>query len=140
MLPFSLISSKSVEDLYFLEPAGKLQLIRDGDVGPVMIGHEYVIFSDILVEVLKTLDLEGTRFEPAIIWNRKTDIEYIGYQRAIISSHFSDDQINDVNLDGLKFLKMNNQYLFASPELHNKIVSSDISTCFVTSEGLSHFG
>jgi len=84
------------------------------------------------------IDLEGLRFEPVILWNRKADIEYTEYHRAFISDHFSTDQINDLELDGLKFFVMNNNDLFASPDL-KEILESQFSHYLDTHIGLSMF-
>jgi len=139
VLPFSIESSAAVVELYWLKGSGKYQTIRDGELGPVMIGYDYVLFSDELAEWLKTLDLEGTRFEPTIIWNRKRGIERANYKKAPINSHFSHENINDINLKGRRFLIMENRYLFASPELH-EILVSEKPELFITSVGLSRFG
>ncbi len=139
MLPFALDSKLDVLDLYELESDGRFQLIRVGALGPVMIGYNYILFATTLAEQLCSFDLEGIRFETAVIWDRTQDIEHSGYQQAHISNHFSFDQINDVNLDGLRFFVMDNRYLFASPSL-KLILESEFSNHFNFTDGLSNFG
>ena len=114
MLPFSIESRNEVVRLYWLKGSSKFQTIQDGEIGPVMIGHEYVVFSNNTADWFKSLDLEGVRFEPTIVWNRKQETDYSEYQKAIIYNHFTSENINDTNISGRRFLVMENQYLFAT--------------------------
>jgi len=137
--PFSLECNESVVGLYELKEDGRFQMTQIGKVGPVMIGYGYVLFENKVANYLNNLDIEGLRLEKATIWDRKSGIEYPNYQKAVISHHFSSDQINDINIDGLRFLLMENRYLFASPSL-TKIIEESMPSIFHISEGLSEFG
>jgi len=55
----------------------------------------------------------------------------------VINQHFDSDQINDIDLDGKRFLVMDKRYLFVSPEL--KLILEKSKHRFVFSEGLTGF-
>lgn len=137
MSPYNVDVEEVVVDLYQLSD-GRFQPIKQGKIGPLMIGFDYVLVENKLFEYLKTLGIKGVTFEDAIIWDRKADIEYKNYHRMIVNRHFTSGQLNDIDLDGKIFLIMDNRYLFASPELKQELENSEFEFRF--SEGLSEFG
>jgi len=136
MYPFHLeICNKT--DLYQLND-GRYQLTTDGPVDPIMIGHNYILLQNKIVDVLQELEVERVSFEPATIWNRKTDTEYTDYQKLSVHRHFSSADLNDIDLDGKQFLVMDLDYLFVTPELKKALETTKLNLKF--GEGFSKFG
>lgn len=135
MKPYHLDTNNNPVNLYQLDD-GRYQMIEQGSISYLIIGYKYVLVSAELFELLKTLNIENISFKEARVWNRKTNEEF-EYQQIIVNQHFMPDQINDINLGGLRFLLMSNQYLFVSPELRAVLEKSKFEFRF--SEGLSHF-
>ena len=117
---------------------GRYQLIKKGKVEPLMVGFDYVIAEKELADYFKSLNIERVSYEAAVIFDRSNHIEYLNYVKLNIKQHFDSEQIKDVDLDGKRFLVMDNQYLFVSPELKLILDKSDFS--FVLTEGLAGFG
>lgn len=136
MLPYYL-EIENDTGLYQLND-GRYQLIKKGRVDPVMVGFGYVLVEDEVATYFQSLGIERVRFEPAVIWDRSDNSEYPNYQRMIVNHRFSPSEIDDIDLDGKQFLVMDNQYLFASPEL--KALLEQSSFGFQFSLGLSQFG
>ena len=87
---------------------------------------------------LQELEVERVSFEPATIWNRKTDTEYTDYQKLSVHRHFSSADLNDIDLDGKQFLVMDLDYLFVTPELKKALETTKLNLKF--GEGFSKFG
>jgi len=135
MYPYHIYVENEV-DLYQLDD-GRYQTLKKGDISPIMIGYKYVLVENKVVEYFQNLEIERVTYKPATIWSRRTDAENSNYQEMIVHHHFESSQINDVDLDGRKFLLMDDRYLFSSPELKSVLSGSDLGLEF--SEGLSHF-
>lgn len=125
-LPFHISCSESAVGLYELADS-RFQLIEDGPIGPLMVGHGYVLVENRLADHLREFQLDRVRFLPAIIWHRRTDQEFRSHERLIIGQQFSPDQINDLNLHGFRLLSLDGEYLFASPELAHQLRASEFS-------------
>jgi hypothetical protein len=135
MYPY-LIRIKNKTALYKLKD-GRYQTIKKGDIYPIMVGYLYVLVENKIAEYFQSLDIERVTFKPAIIWERSADIEYSNYQEMILDHHFYSSQINDIDLDGMQFLLMDNQWLFVTPKLKSVLSSSGLKLEF--SEGLNGF-
>lgn len=137
MLPYYVESNKDAVGLYRLKD-GRYQMIEQGDVGPFMYGYGYLLVERELAEYLESINLEKATFKSAIIFDHKSGKEYKDHVEVVISQHFSTDQVNDINLEGDKFLVMNNEYIYASPSLKKKLEHSNFKY-LEFSEGLSKF-
>jgi hypothetical protein len=136
MNPFSIEVQNEV-GLFQLKD-GRYQLTSDVDVEPIMIGHGYVLFQNDIAERIKSIDITRMRFEPAIIWNRKTDKEYTDYQSLITDRHFDSNNLYDVNLEGKQFLILDSTYLFATPDLKIALEKLELGIRF--NSGFENFG
>ena len=117
---------------------GNYQLIKQGKVEPLMVGYNYVIAEKGLADFFQSLDIERVSFEPTTIIDRSSNEEYSNYVKMVITQHFDSDQINDIDLDGSRFLVMDKRYLFVSPELKSILEKSKYQ--FVFTRGLAGFG
>lgn len=115
---------------------GRFQIIEDGPLSPFLSGHDYLLIESGLAEYLVELDVERISIEDAVVWDRKSDIEYSGYKYVRINQHFNTDQINDIDVSGVRMLVLGNQYPFVSPELKNRLEQSKFSY-LKFSEGLN---
>ncbi|TQV72927.1 hypothetical protein FLL45_15795 [Aliikangiella marina] len=84
------------------------------------------------------MDIERVSYEPTTIIDRSSNEEYSNYVKMVITQHFDSDQINDIDLDGSRFLVMDKRYLFVSPELKSILEKSKYQ--FVFTKGLTGFG
>lgn len=137
MYPYYVETEDVPVGLYQLKD-GRFQPIQEGKLGPFMAGHSYLLVEKKLAQYLESLNIESATFKDAVIWDRKNDKEYHSHKEVIINQHFSSEQINDINLDGDRILMMNNEYVFVSPTLKNKLEKSQFSY-LKFSEGLSRF-
>lgn len=127
-------------DLYQLND-GRFQMIKQGCLAPLMCGYEYVIVENKFGDYLDTLDIQNIELQKVIIWNRQTNEEYRNYKQILFDRHFSLNQMNDLNIDGLRVMLvmlMNNYYLFVSPKLKQILETSEFD-CLLFSEGFSQF-
>ena len=142
MLPYHVACTIDSDRLYRLAD-GRYQLISGGDTAPLMVGVDYVLADHALVRLLQDIGLERTRFDDAIIWRRQSDEELRTHRSLLVSHVFSPDQIDDLDLDGNKFLLMTTSgigetSLFCTPSLRAHLCSTDIDY-LEFSEGLSEF-
>lgn len=137
MPPFHIHADQTAPRLYELND-GRFQLIEKGELKPFMSGYGYVLVQAELAEFLEQLGIERVAIKDAIVWDRISNTEYTSHKRLVLNQHFSEDQINDVNIDGIKMLAMNNEYVFASPMLKDSLKRSDF-TYLKFSEGLNGF-
>lgn len=117
---------------------GKFQKTTNASLGELLSGHGYVLVKDDLANAIEDLEVQGVTFKPAILWDRKTDVDENGYQQAFIDNTFSSDEIEFLSLDGNKFFLMDDKYVFVSPKLKEKLANSKFQLVF--SLGLSEFG
>lgn len=134
-LPFFLATPPTT-NLYKLDD-GRFQLISSAEVLPIMTGPNYFLAENSVAEQFQMLNVENASYRPAMIWDRKLDVEYPNYQEITVSSHFDAEMINDINLDGSRFLILGNAYVFVTPGLKEAIENSGMDLKF--SEGLSGF-
>lgn len=117
---------------------GRFQLIEDGPLAPFMYGRGYFLVERPLADFLRQLNLERVRLEPAVIWHRRIDREYLSHEHLLVNQYFTLDQINDIDLDGERLLSMNDEYLFASRAMKDRLEAGAFRyLCF--SLGLSEF-
>ncbi len=136
-VPFHVSCSQAGVGLFGLAD-GRFQLIEDGPIAPLMVGSGYILAESSFTDFLRGLQIERVSFEPAIIWHRRTGEEFRTHERIVLGQWFSLDQINDLNLDGCRLLSLNDQYLFASPELAQQMQESPFSYLRLT-EGFTGF-
>ena len=82
----------------------------------------------------QSLAVNGVTFEPAVIWGRSVGKEYKDYQQMCVEYQFSYSEVKGLDLEGRKFLVMNDEALFASQELATMLAQSGLD--IVISEGL----
>lgn len=137
MLPFHIFIKKGNPRLYQLDD-GRFQIIEKGNLEPFMSGYGYVLVERGLADFLEQLNAERVSFKDAIVWDRASNTEYTTYRQILINQHFSHDQIQDLNVDGIRMLMMGNEYPFASPLLKQELENSRFSY-LKFSEGLNGF-
>lgn len=136
-LPFHIRTERPAIGLFRLSD-GRFQLIEDGPLGPFMSGPGYFIVEHQLAEFLAGLSLARLGFEPVVIWHRATNQEFRTHTRLVVGQWFSPDQIDDLDLDGERLLSMNDEYLFASPPLKERLLCGPFPY-LQFGEGLSDF-
>ena len=123
-------------DLYQLND-GRFQIIRKGVLAPMMIGYKYILVEKDIATYFMELGIDRVRFEPAIVWDRKSDSENIDYVSIRVNHHFDTTEIGDIDCSGTQFLLYDNQQLFVSSELKAELEKSPYK--FTFTEGFSHF-
>jgi hypothetical protein len=111
---------------------------KQGNIAPLMCGFGYVIIENKFADYLDLLDIPNIELQKVIIWNRQSNEEYRNYKQILFDQHFSSNQINDLNIDGLRMMFMDNRYLFVSPKLKQILEKSKFDYLFL-SEGLDRF-
>ena len=117
---------------------GRFQMIQEGKLGPFMSGYNYLLVERKLAEYLANLNVDGTTFRDVVIWDSSKNEDYHSHKEVIIDQHLSTDEIDDINLNGDRIFVMDNQYVFVSPSLKEKLEKSDFGY-LQFSEGLSEF-
>ena len=136
-MPFHLDCTEPSSLLYELND-GRFQFMDGSVTAPLMIGYEYVLASHEFCDFLEPHDLDRVEFVPAVLWNRAQDVETRTHKRLKVGQFFTQDQINDLNLDGPRLLTMDDRYLFVSPILKEILEASGFEYLRF-SEGLSKF-
>jgi hypothetical protein len=124
--------------LLFQLSDGRFQIMEEGHLAPLMVGYEYVVVEEKLAEYVEVLDLPRLEIVDAIIYEPRQKKEIRQYKQLRIDQRFSSDMIRDINLDGERFLLMDNRYLFVSPLLKKRLEASPFQYLRFT-EGLSEF-
>jgi hypothetical protein len=138
MLPFHVCCAWNAARLFELQD-GRFQIIDSGLIAPLMCGPGYVLIENPLADFFQEIKIPQVVFRPAVIWDRREDIESKTHQKMSVNCRFSSSQIHQLDLDGERIFVMSDEYLFVTPALKNKLENSTFnSLCF--SEGLSGFG
>lgn len=104
-----------------------------------MCGFQYTLVEVALANFIKSIDVERLVFEPAVIFSCRKNEEYRSHYKMLVNQFFSVSEINDLNLNGDRFLIMGDEYLFVSPSLKEKLENSSFKY-LEFSEGLEGFG
>ncbi|SRR5260221_601208 len=136
-LPYLIVCKAPAVGLYELTD-GRFQLIQQGPIAPVMAGFQYLLIEESLASFLEGLGIERVSYETAVIFNRKSGEEFRTHVRVRVGQFFRPEEVNDIALSGLRFLTMNEQYYFVSPDLKLKLEASNFEYLDF-SEGLSSF-
>ena len=136
-LPYRVSCLESHPRLYQLSD-GRFQVMEKGNLAPLMVGYDYVLVVPIFSEYLSVLDLPRLDIIDAVIYEPRRRREIRTYKQLRIGQRFSSDMIRDLDLDGERFLVMDDTYLFASPALKRRLEESEFKYLRF-SEGLSEF-
>ena len=136
-LPFHVSCSEPSVSLFLLAD-GRFQLTKDGPIAPFMSGPGYFLVENDLAHFLEDLNIPDIRFDPAVIWHRSRDLEYLTHTNLLIERYFTPDTISELDLTGEKFYSMNDNYLFVSPAL-KRLMERGSFQYLHFSEGLSDF-
>lgn len=117
---------------------GRFQLVDYGPVTPFYSGYGYLIVERTLATFLAELPIERVRYENAILFDPESGAEHDKFVRIHVGQYFSHDQISDLDLDGLRLLAMNDEYLFVNSGLKDQLEQSPFDYLRF-SEGLSSF-
>lgn len=123
MLPFLIESRQAVVPLFELSD-GRFQLLAAGEVGPFLPGSGYLLVERKLAEFLSEHDVQRIVFEDAVLFDRSSGKEFRTHVRVLVRQFFTAEQINDLDVTGLRLLAMNDEYYFASPELKDCLEQS----------------
>jgi len=138
MLPFSIESREPSVRLYELND-GRFQLLDSGSVGAFLAGFGYLLVELELAKFLRENDVERIVLEDAVLFDRPTGQEFRTHMRVRVRQYFTPEQINDLDLSGLRLLTMNDEYYFVSPDLKERLEQSSFDyLCFKS--GLEGFG
>ena len=135
--PFNITTSQDCDDLILLSD-GRYQLVSGGDTAPLMIGYQYVVADLEFLSHLESVNAEGFTPEPTSIFRRSTGEELSDYVRLRIHRGFTDSDLKDIDLEGDRLILMNQEHLFATPTLCEKLKAEKISYIRL-SPGLSQF-
>jgi hypothetical protein len=136
-LPFHVFCDLPAVRVYELND-GRFQLIDPGPISPFLSGYRYLLVERELAAFLTALGIERVRYEPAVLFNRGTGEELRTHVRLHVGQLFSENQLLDLPLDGLRLLAMHDQEYFVSPELKVELEASPFHYLRFT-EGLSGF-
>jgi|SRR5471030_1582801 len=137
MLPFLIESRLPVVRLFELDD-GRFQLLEAVEIGPFLPGHGYLLVESELAEFLIEHDVEQIVCEDAVLFDRLSGREFRTHVRVQVRQYFTSEQINDLDVAGLRLLTMNDEYYFVSPALKEQLEETSFDyLCF--SEGLETF-
>lgn len=136
-LPFQVFCELPAVRVYELDD-GRFQLVDPGPISPFLAGYRYLLVEQSLATFLATLGIERVRHEPAVLFNRSTGEELHSHVRLHVGQFFTENQLLDLQLDGLRLLTMNDQDYFVSPELKVRLEAGSFQYLRFA-EGLSGF-
>jgi hypothetical protein len=112
--------------------------LEAGDIGPFLPGYGYLLVERDLADFLSENEVDRIVLKEAVIFDRPSGQEYRTHVRIQVRKYFKSEQINDLDLSGLRLLTMNDEYYFASPELKERLEHSPFGYLRF-SEGLEGF-
>jgi hypothetical protein len=137
LLPFAVGSTIYPVRLFELID-GRFQLLESGAVGPFLPGYGYLIVERRLAHFLIDQDVQRIACEDVVLYDIASGSEYRTHVRVRVGQYFTPDQINDLDLEGLRLLTMNDDYYFVSPTLRARLAFTGFD--YLTfSEGLNGF-
>lgn len=137
MLPFLIESRLPAVRLFELDD-GRFQLLEATEIGPFLPGYGYLLVERELAEFLTEHDVERIACEDAVLFDRPSNREFRTHVRVHVRQYFTSEQINDLDVTGLRILTMNDEYYFVSPALKEQLEKTTfVYLCF--SEGLQGF-
>lgn len=138
MLPFFINSRISPLRLFELED-GRFQLLDDAEISPFLPGYGYLLVEHRLAEFLVEHDVEQIVCEDAVLFDRPSGKEFRSHARVRVKQYFTSEQINDLDLTGLRLLTMDDENYFVSRELKELLQRARFDYLSF-SEGLEGFG
>lgn len=137
LLPFHVWCVEPSVPLFRLAD-GRFQLTKDGPIAPFMSGPGYFVVERNLARFLSDLDISRIRFEPAVIWHRRLDLEYSTHASLLVDQHITPETLGASDLSEERIYSMNDTHLFVSPALKDRLESSSFRYLRF-SEGLADF-
>ena len=144
-LPFYVAST--IPELRLFELAdGRFQIIEIGPVepivadriGPFLSGRGYLIVEENLAAYIDSIEIDRISLQPVVLYDPSSGNEFRTHVRVKVGQFFSADQINDLDLSGLKILTMNDEFYFVSPELKAMLEKQEFQYLQFT-KGLTSF-
>lgn len=136
-LPYH-VACLDAHPLLYQRSDGRFQIMEEGVLAPLMVGHEYVLVETALAEYLAVLDLPRLSISEAVIYDARRQQEVRTHRQLHIGQRFSSDAIRNIDLDGEGLLLMDDTHLFASPLLKRRLEESPFKYLQFT-EGLDDF-
>ncbi|MDC8757301.1 hypothetical protein [Janthinobacterium fluminis] len=137
MLPFFVESNIPSVRLFELSD-GRFQLLEVAEIAPFLPGYGYLLVERRLAEFLVEHDVERIVCEDAVLFDRTSGKEFRTHVQVRVRQYFKSEQINDLDIAGLRLLTMNDEYYFISPELKNLLEQAPFEYLSFR-EGLSGF-
>ncbi len=113
-------------------------MIKQGNLSNYMWGIDYILIDYKLAIFLSNLDIPLVKFKDAVVWNRKLDKEDKNFKQIIVSKYMIDENFEHLDLSGLQMYLYNDNSLFVSPKLKEKLENSEFNY-LIFSEGFSRF-
>ena len=135
--PFLVSCELPAPALYELSD-GRFQLMEQGALPPFIAGYGYLLVEHALAQFLLGLEVDRVTFEPAVLFNPLSNEEHNTHTRVRVRQFFRSSELSDLPLEGLRFLTMDDQYYFVSPDLKIELEAARFPY-LVFSEGLSAF-
>lgn len=148
-LPHHMSCSQPHPRLYQLAD-GRFQIVEEGTLAPLMVGHGYVLVEEDLAQYLFDLHLPGLEIVDAIIYDPWLKQEIATYRQLRIDQHFSwsmirdidprssADTVGEIDLGDERFLLMDQEYVFVTALLRERLEASRFDYLHF-SEGLDGF-
>lgn len=114
-LPFQ-VSHQMVNPWFFEMGSGRFELVRGSDIPPLIPGYEFLLVVNELADFLRTLGIEGVRFEDAILYDPRTGAEARTHTCLRVPGSPAGGDIRDLS-DGYRMLATADQHYFVSPAL-----------------------
>lgn len=110
---------------------GRFQVVEEGELAPLMTGYEYVLVERDFAEYLSDLGLFGLTIVDAIIYEPWLKQEFRTHRELQINHHFYGDEIDEVDLKGERFSVMDDQHVFVTEPLKERLEASPFKyLCF----------
>lgn len=116
MLPFFIDSRISPVRLFELDD-GRFQLLDAAEVSPFLPGYGYLLVEKRLSEFLVEHGVVRIVCQDVVLFDRPSGKEFRSHARIRVKQYFTPEEINDLDLTGLRLLTMNDEYYFVSKEL-----------------------
>jgi len=135
-LPFQ-VSCERVNPWFYEVGSGRFEQVHGSDIPPFIPGFQFLLVVNELADFLRTLSLEGVRFEDAVLYDPRTGAEARTHTCLRVPGSLGGGDIRNLS-DGYRMVATDDQHYFVSPALKEALMANGFEYLRF-SEGFSDF-
>ena len=117
---------------------GIVQCVESKPLPPLVTRFQLVLAEERMSLLLAALEVPRIRIEPAVVYLAGGQGQVHSHSRIRVGQYFTLDQSNDLNIEGDRLLTLNDESLFVTSSLKEKLEEAELEY-LKFSKGLSEF-